>query len=96
MSSQEDKIFGYKFDKEIKVQKIFNVVRVEQEPRDLEMRQEKTKKKTACDPQIHAEQLRESEEYTEYLSTLRRINARGNTDTESYLNIWGSLLKKVH
>ena len=41
-------------------------------------------------------QLRYCEEYTEYTRTLRRINARGNTNTEEYIEIWGNLLKKVH
>lgn len=45
---------------------------------------------------VHAEKLRESEEYIEYLTTLRRINARGNTNTEHYIKTWGSLLRRVH
>jgi len=79
--------------------KIFNVVRVQQEPRNVEMKlkTEKMKKKSlAAENTIHAEQLRESEEYSEYLTTLRRNNARGKTDTEKYIQIWGNLLNKVH
>ena len=82
MSSQDEKI---------SVQQIFKITKVSK----AEIAEEKQAKKTSCDTPC-ADALRQSQEYCEYLSTLRRINARGNTDTEHYIQTWASVLKNVN